>query len=426
MKTLLGGALALAGSLCLAAPSVAAVGWAGNVFPNHGATILPTGTQDVYAQVYKEGVTDQGGQGADISAVLEYTSDTHGSFSVPMSYLGDVGSNDEYMAVIPQNHIQGSTFIDVHVKFTDETDGSVWEDTNDQNGNPAPQRYDVVDVLPVDVDVTFTLCMSGTPTAGDPCVIGSAPEIGEWGTGVSMNQIDTELYEVTVTFAAGGNPSFEYKYRKDDCVDWEGSPNRLVTLPTDGTASVSLDVDSFNDLPLGCGLGDVLEEDKEICFEVCLGSTIDNTGSVCVIGSIDQLTNWTDGVTLTETDPGLWSGCIRIPAGTPIPINAEYKYKKDDCQTWESAPNRLFAIDNDSPSTQTLVNTWDDLDLDCTPVPMGACCFSDESCSVLTEDECDAAGGIYQGNDEPCDPNPCEIVPTIDSTWGQIKNTYRQ
>ena len=44
--------------------------------------------------------------------------------------------------------------------------------------------------------------------------------------------------------------------------------------------------------------GDVLEEDKQVCFEVCLGPTIDNTGNVCVIGSIPELTEWTDGVPL--------------------------------------------------------------------------------------------------------------------------------
>ncbi len=39
---------------------------------------------------------------------------------------------------------------------------------------------------------------------------------------------------------AGGNPSFEYKYRKDGCSTWESVGNRLVTLPTDGTL-LSLD-----------------------------------------------------------------------------------------------------------------------------------------------------------------------------------------
>jgi len=39
--------------------------------------------------------------------------------------------------------------------------------------------------------------------------------------------------------------------------------------------------------------------------------------------------------------------------------------------------------------------------------PTGACCFPDGSCAVATEIACVAAGGIYQGNDTDCDPNPC-------------------
>lgn len=37
----------------------------------------------------------------------------------------------------------------------------------------------------------------------------------------------------------------------------------------------------------------------------------------------------------------------------------------------------------------------------------GACCFADGSCLVLTLDRCDAAGGRYQGDATPCEPNPC-------------------
>ena len=369
MNRTLWGGLVLGAMLCFAGEASATIDWAGNVYPNNGALILPTGNQAVYAQVYKSGVTDPGGQGADLSAVLQYTSDVHGFFEIPMNYLGDVGNNDEYTADIPQMHIQGSSYIDVHVIFTDATDGSEYADTYDQEGNPPPQRYNVSDVLPNDVDVKFTLCMSGTETVGLPCVIGSAPEIGSWGTGVAMTQIDTELYEVTVTFLAGGNPGFEYKFKKDDCNTWEGTGNRGVTLPTDGTTLVELDPDSWEFQPIGCGIGDVLSEDKEVCFQLCLAG-IDNVGTPCVIGSVDQLGNWGDGVPMTDQGDGLWNACIVFPAGSPFPINVEYKYKKDDCQTWEGTANHAFTIDDGSPASQTFENTWEDLDLDCSPVPI--------------------------------------------------------
>lgn len=58
------------------------------------------------------------------------------------------------------------------------------------------------------------------------------------------------------------------------------------------------------------------------------------------------------------------------------------------------------------------------------PLP-GACCFPDDSCQVLLEHECEAAGGVYQGADTVCDPNPCGPTPTVERSWGEIKNQHR-
>jgi hypothetical protein len=66
-----------------------------------------------------------------------------------------------------------------------------------------------------------------------------------------------------------------------------------------------------------------------------------------------------------------------------------------------------------------------DYTITCGGVPDGACCFADGSCQVLTSAECSSQGGSYQGNDTDCDPNPCEVVPTQSTTWGQIKSLYR-
>lgn len=376
--------LAVATIACVSGNAMATIGWGGNVWPNHGYNLVPTGDQNVYAQVWKGGVTDAGGQGAGILAELRYWTDADGGpYVVPMSYNTDIGSNDEYFGTIPQAHISGSSWVEVHVVFTDETDGTYWTDTLDQNGNPPPQRYNVVNVLPNDVSVTFTLCMSGSPTDGAPCVIGGAPEIGSWGTGVTMTQVTGDLYEVTVVFAAGGNPSFEYKYKKDACNTWEGTSNRATTLPTDGTTAVSLPLDSWEFLPLGCDAGEVLAEHKEVCFELCMRD-VDYTGLPCVIGSGNELGNWGTGVSMTALGYDLFRVCVVYVAGTPVPINAEYKYKKDDCQNWESSPNRTFTIDNTSPASQTFQNTWEDAVRDCTPP-----------------------------------------VPTQPASWGRIKSQYR-
>ncbi len=62
----------------------------------------------------------------------------------------------------------------------------------------------------------------------------------------------------------------------------------------------------------------------------------------------------------------------------------------------------------------------------CLSNPPGACCVLETGeCILLTQEECESlAGTYYVGDHVPCDPNPCEPVPTIHSTWGRIKNHY--
>jgi hypothetical protein len=309
--------------------------------------------------VWKGGTTDAGGQGADITAELRYTTNIGSQIVVPMTYHGDVGSNDEYSADIPQSALAGAQYVDVTAVFTDLTDNSTFEITGDQQNHAPPLRYNVVNVLPNDIAVKFTMCMSGTATNGPPCVIGSAAQIGSWGSGVSMTNVTGDLYEVTVIFPAGSSPAFEYKYKSDGCNNWEFVGNRQVTLPTDGTTTVNLNPDSFNNAPLGCNLGQTLLSDKEVCFQVCadVGGGPVGTG-LCVIGSPSQLTGWTSGVAMTALGGSLYQACVTFPAGTPVQT-IEFKFKKDDCSTWESVGNRTLLIDNNSPASQTVTNSWE-------------------------------------------------------------------
>jgi hypothetical protein len=139
-------------------------------------------------------------------------------------------------------------------------------------------------------------------------------------------------------------------------------------LPTDGTTSVVLGTDSWNNLPIGCNLGNLLDADRTVCLQVCLDG-VDNTGGVCAIGSAAQLSSWGAGVPAVQVGPGLYQTCIVFPAGMAIPVTVEYKFKKDDCGTWESVANRTFVISNAAPSEQTLTSNWDDnTNGACTPV----------------------------------------------------------
>ncbi len=77
--------------------------WANLQWPPNG-TISSGGVFDVYAQVYKAGVTEPAGQGAGITAWVGYsTSNTDPATWttwVPSNYFGDAGNNDEYITDI--------------------------------------------------------------------------------------------------------------------------------------------------------------------------------------------------------------------------------------------------------------------------------------------------------------------------------------
>mgnify|MGYP001094586885 FL=1 len=91
-------------SLSMATASYGAIGWAGQIWPVDGNTVTDNSDVNVYFQIWKEGVTDQAGQGAGISATLWYALDVGGPYtSAAMTYNTDVGNNDEYTGAIPSS-----------------------------------------------------------------------------------------------------------------------------------------------------------------------------------------------------------------------------------------------------------------------------------------------------------------------------------
>lgn len=56
--------------------------------------------------------------------------------------------------------------------------------------------------------------------------------------------------------------------------------------------------------------------------------------------------------------------------------------------------------------------------------PTGACCFGNGACVVLTEADCNADSGTWQGEFTGCDPNPCQPIPATETTWGRMKSTF--
>lgn len=57
--------------------------------------------------------------------------------------------------------------------------------------------------------------------------------------------------------------------------------------------------------------------------------------------------------------------------------------------------------------------------------PPQACCFADGQCRMLTDWGCADQQGEPQGVESVCDPNPCTVTPTKDTTWGRIRGGYR-
>jgi hypothetical protein len=143
--------------------------------------------------------------------------------------------------------------------------------------------------------------------------------------------------------------------------------NRIVTLPTDGTAAVTLEADSWDNLPMGCGLGSDLEMEQVVCIQVCLSET-ETTGGVCVTGSLPELTMWGTGLAMDMIGENLYQACLVFPAGTAIPVNFEFKFRKDGCETWESVGNRAFTVDNSLSGETVLTYGWDDGEINCNPV----------------------------------------------------------
>lgn len=136
---LVSGLLMLAGSAGAAPAAPTTLGWVGNLWPASGSTssIVSGQSFDVYVQVWKDGVTNAEGQGADISCTLHWAKVAAfggawgPSTDTPMTYNTDVGNNDEYKATITP----GPGLYEFTAFCTDLTDTTdTWSDNPSGNG----------------------------------------------------------------------------------------------------------------------------------------------------------------------------------------------------------------------------------------------------------------------------------------------------
>jgi hypothetical protein len=240
MKRLLSILFAVALLVSMTGLAQATIGWAGQIWPVNGTVVSDNANVGVYLQIWKEGVTDQAGQGAGISGTLYYGPNGGPYTSVAMTYNTDVGNNDEYTAAIPSSALQGLSEIWFYCDAYDETDMTTYTGAKDQWNNDPPFKLVITQTLSQDVMVTFFMCMPPEgdpefdPAPGEVCITGDHPEITNWGAGVPMTQIcpsySPRFYQVSVLFLAGDNPSVQYKYRKQGCSIWEPGGNHSVFI----------------------------------------------------------------------------------------------------------------------------------------------------------------------------------------------------
>ena len=253
----------------MAGPSLAAIGWAGNVWPTHDNTV-PEGTDvGVYVQAWKDGVTPGEGQGPGISFTLYYGAYGGPYTAMAMAFNTDVGNNDEYTAAIPSAALEGNSELWFYCEAYDSTDMSTYSGIQDQNSNDPPFKLNITPVLNQDVTVYFRICLPPVedpnydPAPGDVCVTGDAVPLTEWGTGVVLGQpcvgSSPQFYEVGILFLAGSNPAIQFKYRKNDCANWESVGNRSVFIDDTNATFLMPWIDHWDnyegdDCPI-CGVG---------------------------------------------------------------------------------------------------------------------------------------------------------------------------
>ncbi|UCF06161.1 MAG: hypothetical protein JSV33_03790 [bacterium] len=269
MKRLLTVLLAVPVLLVWTGTAFATIDWAGEIWPIHGYTVSEGSDVAIYLQIYKTGKTEPAGQGDSILATLYYGPELGPYTSVAMSYLGDVGNNDEYRGFIPAAAIEGQDSIWFYCEAYDSTDASTYTGAKDQNQNDPPFVLNITPVLNQEVTVWFGMCMPPEgdpdydPDPGDICITGSTPELTNWGSGVLMARpcdwYSPLFYQVSVTFPAGSSPYIEYKFRKWDCVEWEPGGNHSVMIDDTNPTMLMPWIDHFgwyegDDCPL-CGVG---------------------------------------------------------------------------------------------------------------------------------------------------------------------------
>jgi len=273
-------------------------------------------------------------------------------------------------------------------------------ETDAWDGNDFPGANQVF-TLAGDDDVTWFVNLGATVGVkeGDEFVFHSPnppimagdfqSELGgaDWDQTDMVNTVMTDgdnddVWELTAVIAPAG--PYQGKVVLNN--NWDQNTGDNVTFSSDGLSPITFTYDmATNTTDVSTQV--VTLQDVTVTFHLCLSDTTVTSGEVCVTGNQPPITVWGYGVPMDldcpSVSPKLYSVDVLFPAGSDPFV--EYKYKKDDCATWEATANRNFLIDDSGATMDLALEGWENIEPDC----------------------------------------PDCTSPVEDATWGTIKSLYR-
>ncbi|KAK7024013.1 alpha-amylase [Favolaschia claudopus] len=218
--------------------------------------------------------------------------------------------------------------------------------------------------------VTITLIQTASTASGEVVkVVGSIPQLGNWGPGSALALARSSGGGSTWTLTGTLPPGtyFEYKFIKvssSGSVTWEEGNNRVYTVPAAG--SVTLygtfgSTTSGTSAATGGGAAtNTLTSTPASTQAVVTFKESASTASGEVIklaGSLSQLGNWAPGSAISMSSANsVWSVTLSLPPNTAF----QYKYirvKSSGAVSWESDPNRSATTGGKGSST-TLASSF--------------------------------------------------------------------
>jgi hypothetical protein len=151
--------------------------------------------------------------------------------------------------------------------------------------------------------------------------------------------------------------------------NWDQSTGDNISFTSDGLGETTFTYDMSNNTTTVSSQV-VTQQAVAVTFHLCLSGDTVTSGAVCVTGNHDEITQWGNGVpmdlTCPDLSPKLYEVTVTFAAGSAPFV--EYKYKKDDCGTWEDGGNHSFTIDDSGPTMDLpYVDGWSGIEPDCPP-----------------------------------------------------------